>query len=124
VYQKGKTDMGASVLELYESLKRSTDDIVKIVKPGSRIFIGSGAAEPQTLVKMLIERGKAIADHETMWLLERIVGLAATHPAVMRRFTRRLGLRAGVADLWVGAAGDTVPVRALLSPRHLAAFLW
>ena len=70
MYQKGMSGMGASVLELYESKKRSTDDIVKIVKPGSRIFIGSGAAEPQALVKMLIERGKAIADHETINLIE------------------------------------------------------
>jgi flavin-dependent dehydrogenase len=61
-------------------------------------------------------RGKAV--------LERVVGLAATHPAVMRRFTRRLGPREGVADLWIGAAGDTVPVRALFAPRHLAAFLF
>ena len=57
-------------------------------------------------------------------VLERVVGLAATRPIVMRRFTRRLGARAGVADLWVGAAGDTVPVRALFTPRHLAAFLF
>jgi acyl-CoA hydrolase/GNAT superfamily N-acetyltransferase len=64
------TGMGASVLELYGSKKREIDEIVKIVKPGSRIFIGSGAAEPQTLVKMLIERGKSIADHETINLIE------------------------------------------------------
>lgn len=57
------------------------------------------------------------------WLLERIVGLAATRPAVMRRFTARLGARPGVADLWVGAAGDSVPVRALFAPRQLLAFL-
>jgi hypothetical protein len=41
----------------------------------------------------------------------------------MRRFTRRLAARRGVADLWVGAAGDSVPVRALFAPRHLAALI-
>ena len=70
MYQKGTMGMGASVLELYNSKKRAPEDIVKIVKPGSRIFIGSGAAEPQTLVKVLIERGKSIADHETINLIE------------------------------------------------------
>ena len=80
-----------------------------------------GAATRRRLAPYAAARRKAFRDK---WLLERIVGLAATRPAVMRRFTRRLGRRAGVADLWVGAAGDTVPVRALLAPRHLAAFLW
>jgi flavin-dependent dehydrogenase len=80
-----------------------------------------GAATRRRLAPYVAARRRAFRDK---WLLERIVGLAATRPAVMRRFTRRLGRRAGVADLWVGAAGDTVPVRALLAPRHLAAFLW
>jgi acyl-CoA hydrolase len=70
VYQKDTKQMGASVLDLYNAKKRAPDDIVKIVRPGSRIFIGSGAAEPQTLVKVLIERGKSIADHETINLVE------------------------------------------------------
>lgn len=70
MHAKKPTGLGGSVLELYESKKRSVDDIVRIVRPGSRIFIGSGAAEPQTLVNMLIERGKSIADHETINLIE------------------------------------------------------
>ncbi|MBI1723266.1 MAG: hypothetical protein HYR48_05090, partial [Gemmatimonadetes bacterium] len=57
------------------------------------------------------------------WVLERVVGLGATRPALMRRFTRHLSRRTAVADLWVGAAGDSVPVRALFAPRHLAAFV-
>lgn len=57
------------------------------------------------------------------WILERVVGLGATRPMLMRRFTRQLARRTHVADLWVGAAGDTVPVRALFAPRHLMAFV-
>jgi flavin-dependent dehydrogenase len=57
------------------------------------------------------------------WVLERVVGLGATRPRLMRRFTRQLARRTHVADLWVGAAGDTVPVRALFAPRHLMAFV-
>jgi flavin-dependent dehydrogenase len=77
------------------------------------------AASRERLAPYARARRRAFRDK---WLLERIVGLAATRPAVMRRFTGRLGERAGVADLWVGAAGDSVPVRALFAPRHLAAF--
>jgi flavin-dependent dehydrogenase len=57
------------------------------------------------------------------WVLERVVALAATRPALMRRFTHRLARRTHIADLWVGAAGDSVPVRALFTPRHLLALV-
>jgi len=57
------------------------------------------------------------------WLLERLAAHTVTHPALMRRFTRALGRRQALADLWVGAAGDSVPVRELFTPRHLAALV-
>lgn len=57
------------------------------------------------------------------WVLERIVAHGAACPLVMRRFTRRLAARTRVADLWVGAAGDSVPVRTLFAPRQLAALM-
>lgn len=57
------------------------------------------------------------------WVLERVVGHSVTHPLLMRRFTRQLARRTDVADLWVGAAGDTVPLRALFAPRRLLAFV-
>lgn len=81
---------------------------------------GGGRATENALRPYRDARRRAFWDKA---VLERVVGLAATHPAVMRRFTRRLGPHEGVADLWIGAAGDTVPVRALFAPRHLAAFL-
>ncbi|RKZ05799.1 4-hydroxybutyrate CoA-transferase, partial [bacterium] len=40
-------------------------------------FIGSAAAEPQTLIKVLMEKGKQIADHETIHLIELGVSLYA-----------------------------------------------
>jgi len=57
------------------------------------------------------------------WAFERVAALAATRPPLMRRFARRLARRPAVAGLWVGAAGDYVPVAALLAPRSLAALL-
>ncbi|MDZ7859202.1 MAG: GNAT family N-acetyltransferase [Candidatus Krumholzibacteriota bacterium] len=62
--------MSSRFTKMYENKKRSTDDILKIVNPGSRIFIGSGAAEPQKLIGMLIEKGEYIQDHETINLIE------------------------------------------------------
>ncbi|MBN1885871.1 MAG: GNAT family N-acetyltransferase [Candidatus Krumholzibacteriota bacterium] len=62
--------MGLQVQRLLEEKKRSADDLVRLIKPGSRIFIGSGAAEPQNLIRVLIEKGKYIEDHETINLIE------------------------------------------------------
>ncbi len=56
--------------EQYERKKRSEGDIIKLIRPGSRIFIGSGAAEPQILIESLIEKGKFVKDHETINLIE------------------------------------------------------
>ncbi|MBN2069996.1 MAG: GNAT family N-acetyltransferase [Candidatus Krumholzibacteriota bacterium] len=66
----------------YESKVKSIDEILKIIKAGSRIFIGSGAAEPQRLIKMLIEKGTQIPDHETINLIE--LGTSPYAEAVMR----------------------------------------
>jgi geranylgeranyl reductase family protein len=86
----------------------------------ARALAAGGAASRDRLAPYARARRRTFRDK---WVLEHVVGLAATHPAVMRRYTGRLGRRAGLADLWVGAAGDGVPARVLFAPRHLAAFL-
>lgn len=82
--------------------------------------LGIGRATRAALAPYAAARRRAFLGK---WVLERVVGLGATRPALMRRFTRQLARRSHVADLWVGAAGDTVPVRALFAPRHLMAFV-
>jgi len=57
------------------------------------------------------------------WVFERLAALSATRPVLMRRFARRLARHPAVAALWVGAAGDYVPLGALLAPRALAPLL-
>ncbi|HSG28294.1 MAG TPA: acetyl-CoA hydrolase/transferase C-terminal domain-containing protein, partial [Candidatus Krumholzibacterium sp.] len=69
--------------ELYNSKRRGIDEIVRLIRAGSRIFIGSGAAEPQILIKMLIEKGRQIADHETINVIE--LGTSPYAEAVMSR---------------------------------------
>jgi menaquinone-9 beta-reductase len=83
--------------------------------------LARGAASRAALRPYDAARRRAFAGKR---LLERLVGLAAVRPALMRRFTHRLAAQPRIADLWVGAAGDTVPVRTLFAPRHLAPFLF
>jgi geranylgeranyl reductase family protein len=82
--------------------------------------LARGAATREALRPYQRARRRAFLDK---WVLERVVALGATRPALLRRFTSRLARRSDVANLWVGAAGDTVPVRALLAPRALLAFV-
>jgi len=69
--------------KMYRQKLREIDDIVKLIRAGSRIFIGSGAAEPQLLIKMLIEKDRFIADHETINVIE--LGTTPYTEAVMSR---------------------------------------
>ncbi len=55
------------------------------------------------------------------WAFERVAGLAATRPALMRRFARRMASHPAALGRWLGAAGDYVPPVELLAPRSLAA---
>jgi geranylgeranyl reductase family protein len=82
--------------------------------------LASGSASRLALAPYESERRASFLGK---WALERIAAHGATRPAVMRRFTRALARRRALADLWVGAAGDTVPVRTLFTPRHLAALI-
>ncbi len=75
--------MGGHVEEMYGKKLREIDDIVKLIKAGSRIFIGSGAAEPQRLIEMLIEKDRLIADHETINVIE--LGTTPYTEAVLSR---------------------------------------
>lgn len=53
------------------------------------------------------------------WKLERIVGLATSHPWLINNAAKVLSRRKDLADLIVGVAGDFIPPRLVLGPRFL-----
>jgi flavin-dependent dehydrogenase len=58
------------------------------------------------------------------WVLERLIGLGVGWPALTNRVVGRLARRPHLADLVVGATGNFVPARRVLSPGVLARLLW
>jgi hypothetical protein len=57
-------------------------------------------------------------------LLERLIGLGVGWPALVERVVARLARRPDLADLLVGATGNSIPARAVLTPGVLARLLW
>jgi geranylgeranyl reductase family protein len=58
------------------------------------------------------------------WLLERLIGVGVGWPALVERVVSRLARRRDLADLLVGATGNCIPARAVLTPRVLAQLVW
>ncbi len=55
--------------EKYSSMIATADEAVKQIRPGQRIFIGTGAAEPLELVEALTRRAAELPDTEIVHLL-------------------------------------------------------
>jgi hypothetical protein len=58
------------------------------------------------------------------WLLERLIGVGVGWEGLARRVVGGLARRPGLADLIVGATGNFVPARAVLTPAVLLDLLW
>src|SRR5436853_138326 len=58
------------------------------------------------------------------WLLERLIGLGVSSPALTDRVVGRLARRADLADLLVSATGNVLPARRVFTPSVLARLLW
>jgi flavin-dependent dehydrogenase len=58
------------------------------------------------------------------WLLERLIGVGVGWEGLARRVVGRLARQPGLADLVVGATGNFVPARAVLTPAILLHLLW
>jgi len=55
--------------EKYQSLIATPAEAVRQIKPGQRIFIGTGCAQPQLLVRALAARSRELTDTEIVHLL-------------------------------------------------------
>ena len=53
----------------YDDMVVTADEAVKHIRPGNRVFIGTGCAEPQELVRALVGRSSSLADVQLVHLL-------------------------------------------------------
>jgi acyl-CoA hydrolase/GNAT superfamily N-acetyltransferase len=67
--QENKSIYDANWQDKYQSLLATPAEAVKQIKPGQRIFIGTGCAQPQQLVRALAARSQELADTEIVHLL-------------------------------------------------------
>ena len=61
--------MTTTLIERYASKIKTPEEAVRAILPGRRILIGSGAAEPSTLVDAMVRTGDHLADNEIVHLM-------------------------------------------------------
>ncbi len=62
-------ETSASWQDNYRSMIASAEEAIARIRPGQRVFIGSGCAQPQALVKALVNRAAELEDIEIIHLL-------------------------------------------------------
>ncbi|MGA9574016.1 MAG: acetyl-CoA hydrolase/transferase C-terminal domain-containing protein, partial [Lysobacterales bacterium] len=103
--------------EKYSPKVTTPERAVSKVKSGQRVFIGSGAAEPQLLVKALAERGPELADTQITHILT--LGVAPyTDPKLKDGFRHNaLFIGPNVRDAVAEGRADFTPVFLSEVPR-------
>ncbi|MFO7605735.1 MAG: GNAT family N-acetyltransferase [Desulfurivibrionaceae bacterium] len=79
---KIKKSTGTDWQDAYSDMLATPGQAAKLIKPGQRVFIGTGCGEPVALVEALTERAHELADVEIIQLLAK--GMA---PYADRRFS-------------------------------------
>jgi flavin-dependent dehydrogenase len=90
--------------------------ILSALAQGGRGPLPAGALAPYRAARRRAFAGK--------WVLERLIGFGVGWAPLAARVVGRLARRPDLADLVVGATGNFVPVRAVLTPAHLFQLLW
>lgn len=95
----------------------TADEAVQRVRRGQRLFVGSGAAEPQSLVAALVRRGSELADNEIIHILT--LGIAPYCSAAMAEVFRHNALFIGpnVRSAVTEGRADYTPVFLSEIPR-------
>lgn len=96
--------------EKYRSMIASPEEAVDHIMPGQRVFVGTGCAQPQALVKALTARSSELADTEIVHLLT--IGEA---PYAQKELTEHFRVNSffiaeNVRDIIQEGLGDYTPI--------------
>lgn len=101
----------------YASMIATADEAVRALRPGQRVFIGTGCAEPLELVNALTRRGPALTDTELVHLLT--FGEAPYVNEQMRQYFRvnSFFISKNVREVIQSGFGDYTPIHLSDIPR-------
>ena len=96
--------------ELYKSKLTTAKKVIGLIKPGDRIFIGTGCGQPQLLVEELVSEDNEIVDAEIYHLLT-----SGDAPYIREEYARKFRtysffLAANVREAIASGRGDYVPI--------------
>jgi acyl-CoA hydrolase/RimJ/RimL family protein N-acetyltransferase len=92
-----------------EMIATAADAVMKI-RPGQRVFIGTGCAEPQELVKALVARSRDLADTEIIHLLTTGSAPYATRELAQCFRVNSFFIAENVRDVIQKGLGDYTPI--------------
>ena len=103
--------------ELYKQKQMTAKRAIKMIKPGDRIFVGTGCGQPQLLVDEMVRDDNDIVDAEIYHLLTQ-----GDAPYINERYAKKFRtasffLAANVRDAIAGGRGDYIPMFLSEIPR-------
>lgn len=96
--------------EKYKSMITTADDAVKCIKPGTRVFVGTGCATPIQLLKALAGRWKELADIEIIHLLTLGEAPYANIDMLNTFKVNSFFIAANIRDIVQKGLGDYTPI--------------
>ena len=88
----------------------SADEAVSRIQPGQRVFVGTGCAQPQELVRALAARSAALADIEIVHLLTLGSAPYAKEQLAQHFSVNSFFIAANVRDIIQKGLGDYTPI--------------
>ena len=105
-----KTNCDPDWQEKYQDAILSAEEAASHVRPGQRVFVGTGCAQPQELVRALVDRSAALADIEIVHLLTLGAAPYAREELAQHFSVNSFFIAANVRDIIQKGLGDYTPI--------------